>query len=83
MKKHFGTGLLTFLVALASLLQFWPDAMLHVWLLMPEDLKASLPPVAVKWFSYVLMVASFLGKMHSMRREQKALRKQVDDSVSQ
>ena len=83
MKKHLGTGLVTFFVALASLLQFWPDAMLHVWLMMPDDLKASLPPAAVKWFSYVLMVASFFGKMYGMRKERNSLRAKVDGSVSE
>ena len=83
MKKHFGSCAVAFFVGLASLIQMWPEAMLQVWLLMPEDLKATLPPTAVKWFSYVLMILSFLGKMYGMRKERNQLRKEVNESVSE
>lgn len=81
MKKHFGSCGVAICVGLASLIQMWPEAMLHVWLLMPDDLKATLPPVAVKWFTYVLMVLSFLGKMYGMRKERNKLREEVSESV--
>ncbi|MFU2368483.1 MAG: hypothetical protein ACM685_22910 [Enterobacteriaceae bacterium] len=48
--------------------------MVHVWAFMPEDLKSSIPPIAVKAISYSILIASLFGKMHGMKKEIKALK---------
>ena len=72
--KRISNWLLGIWVAICSLLQVWPEAMLYVWGMMPEDLKASLPPFAVKAISYSVLVLSMLAKMHGMKKENKALK---------
>lgn len=66
-------------ISFCSLLQIWPESMLYVWAMMPDDLKSALPPFAVKAVSYSIMLAGILGKMHGMRKENRRLR---DDSKS-
>lgn len=83
MKKHLTSIALAIIGFLTTVIQFWPDAMLHMWAILPEELKATLPPVFVKWFTYSLMVITFGAKMVSMQKDRKNLRKQVDDSVDQ
>lgn len=60
--------------SLCSLIQLWPDAMMHVWVMMPDDLKAALPPFAVKAISYSILLLSMLGKMHAMNKANKRLK---------
>jgi hypothetical protein len=75
--KRLSNWLIGIWLSLCSLIQFWPDAMVHVWAFMPDDLKAAIPPIAVKAISYSILIASLLGKMHGMKKENKALK---DDS---
>lgn len=75
--KRLSNWLLGLWVALCSMLQVWPESMLYVWGMMPDDLKAALPPFAVKVVSYSVMLAAILGKMHAMNKANKRLR---DDS---
>lgn len=72
--KRLTNWLIGIWLSFCSLIQFWPDAMVHVWAFMPEDLKSAIPPIAVKAISYSILVASMLGKMHGMRKENKALK---------
>ncbi|EMZ6900029.1 hypothetical protein ABE026_004611 [Salmonella enterica subsp. enterica serovar Derby] len=65
-------------ISFCSLLQVWPESMLYVWAMMPDDLKSALPPFAVKAVSYSIMLAGILGKMHGMREENRRLRNDVD-----
>ena len=60
-------------------LQFWPDALLQVWNLMPEDLKDAIPPLYVKAISFSILVMAMLGKMHGMRVTQAKLEQKVQD----
>ena len=77
--KRLSNWLLGLWVALCSMLQVWPESMLYVWGMMPDDLKSALPPFAVKAVSYSVMLAAIFGKMHGMRKENRRLR---DDSKS-
>lgn len=61
-------------ISFCSLLQVWPESMLYVWAMMPDDLKSALPPFAVKAVSYSIMLVGILGKMHSMRKENRRFR---------
>lgn len=61
-------------VGICSALQLYPDALMQVWLMMPDDLKSAMSPLVVKAVSYSVLVVSFLGKMHSMKRENKRLK---------
>lgn len=61
-------------ISFCSLLQLWPDAMMHVWVMIPDDLKAALPPIAVKAISYSILLLSMLGKMHAMNKANKRLK---------
>lgn len=65
-------------ISFCSLLQVWPESMLYVWAMMPDDLKSALPPFAVKAVSYSIMLAGILGKMHGMRKENRRLRNDVN-----
>lgn len=72
--KKLSNWLLGAWISFCSLLQLWPDAMMHVWVMMPDDLKAALPPFAVKAISYSILLLSILGKMHAMNKANKRLK---------
>ena len=72
--KRISNWLLALWMAICSILQFIPDAVLYVWGMMPDDLKGALPPLAVKAISYSVLVLSILMKMHGMKKENKALK---------
>lgn len=72
--KKLSNWLLGAWISFCSLLQLWPDAMMHVWVMMPDDLKAALPPIAVKAISYSILLLSMLGKMHAMNKANKRLK---------
>lgn len=76
--KKLSNWLLGAWISFCSLLQLWPDAMMHVWVMMPGDLKAALPPIVVKGVSYSIMLIGILGKMHGMKKENRRLRNDVD-----
>ena len=76
--KKLSNWLLGAWISFCSLLQVWPESMLYVWAMMPDDLKSALPPFAVKAVSYSIMLAGVLGKMHGMRKENRRLRNDVD-----
>lgn len=63
---------------ITTVIQFWPDAMLQAWLFLPEDLKASLPPIAVKWITYGIFASAMLSKMYKARQEKKQLKQELD-----
>ena len=48
-----------------------PEAVLHVWLMMPDDLKAVLPPNFVKQFGIALFIASNVAMILKQRRGEK------------
>lgn len=50
--KKLSNWLLGAWISFCSLLQLWPESMLYVWAMMPDDLKAALPPIVVKGVSY-------------------------------
>lgn len=72
--KKLSNWLLGAWISFCSLLQLWPDAMMHVWVMMPDDLKAALPPFVVKAISYSILLLSMLGKMHAMNKANKRLK---------
>lgn len=72
--KKLSNWLLGAWISVCSLLQIWPESMLYVWSMMPDDLKSALPPFAVKVVSYSVMLVGILGKMHGMRKENRRLR---------
>lgn len=72
--KKLSNWLLGAWISFCSLLQLWPDTMMHVWVMMPDDLKAALPPFAVKAISYSILLLSMLGKMHAMNKANKRLK---------
>lgn len=76
--KKLSNWLLGLWISFCSLLQIWPESMLYVWAMMPDDLKSALPPFAVKAVSYSIMLAGILGKMNVMRKENRRLRDDVD-----
>ena len=76
--KKLNNWLLGAWISFCSLLQIWPESMLYVWSMMPDDLKSALPPFAVKAVSYSIMLAGILGKMNVMRKENRRLRDDAD-----
>lgn len=78
--KRLSNWLLGAWISVCSLLQIWPESMLYVWSMMPDDLKSALPPFAVKVVSYSVMLAAILGKMHVMNRANKRLRDDGKDA---
>ena len=72
--KKLSNWLLGLWISFCSLLQVWPESILYVWAMMPDDLKSALPPFAVKAVSYSVMLAGILGKMNVMRKENRRLR---------
>lgn len=44
-----------------------PDAALHVWLIMPQDIKDTLPPTFVRWFGVSLFVMSNIAMFIKQR----------------
>ncbi|HAZ2983852.1 TPA: hypothetical protein J0587_004679 [Salmonella enterica subsp. enterica serovar Kentucky] len=78
--KRLSNWLLGAWISVCSLLQIWPESMLYVWGMMPDDLKSALPPFAVKAISYSILLLSMLGKMHAMNKANKRLRDDKPDS---
>nr|DAO15398.1 MAG TPA: hypothetical protein [Caudoviricetes sp.] len=76
--KKLSNWLLGAWISVCSLLQIWPESMLYVWGMMPDDLKSALPPIVVKGVSYSIMLVGILSKMHGMRKENRRLRNDVD-----
>lgn len=72
--KRLSNWLLGWWISVCSLLQIWPESMLYVWGMMPDDLKSALPPFAVKAISYSILILSMLGKMHAMNKANKRLK---------
>lgn len=62
-KKHIGSAVVVGLGTLGAVFQYFPDALLGAWHMMPDDLKQSLPPVAVKWVSYGLFLGSVIARL--------------------
>lgn len=48
-----------------------PETVLHVWLMMPDDLKAVLPPNFVKQFGIGLFIASNVAMILKQSRSEK------------
>lgn len=78
--KRLSNWLLGAWISVCSLLQIWPESMLYVWGMMPDDLKSALPPYAVKAVSYSVMLAAIFGKMHAMNKANKRLRDDNDSA---
>lgn len=78
--KKLSNWLLGLWISFCSLLQIWPESMLYVWAMMPDDLKSALPPFAVKVVSYSVMLAAILGKMHAMNKANKRLKDESKDA---
>lgn len=55
-------------ISFCSLLQLWPESMLYIWSVMPDDMKMSLDAWLVKSISYSILVISMLAKMHAMKK---------------
>lgn len=62
-KKHIGSAVVVGLGAVGAVFQYFPDALLGAWHMMPDDLKQSLPPVAVKWISYAVFLVSVIARL--------------------
>lgn len=77
--KKISNWLLGIWMSVCTALQFWPDALLQVWDMMPEDLKSAIPPLYVKAISFSILVMAMLGKMHGMRVKQVRLEQKVQD----
>lgn len=77
--KKLSNWLIGIWMSVCTALQFWPDALLQVWNLMPEDLKGAIPPLYVKAISFSILVMAMLGKMHGMRVKQARLEQKVQD----
>ena len=77
--KRLSNWLLGAWISVCSLLQVWPEAMLYVWGMMPDDLKDAIPPLYVKAISFSILVMSFLGKMHVMTVQRAKLEQKVED----
>lgn len=80
--KQISNWLIGIWMSVCTALQFWPDALMQVWNMMPEDLKSAIPPLYVKAISFSILVMAMLGKMHGMRVKQVRLEQKVED-VSQ
>lgn len=81
--KKISNWLIGIWLAICSTLQVWPGALLQAWMMMPDDLKAAIPPIAVKAVSYSVLVLSFLAKMHFMNKDKKDLQNQVNQLPEQ
>ncbi len=78
--KKINNWLLGLWMSFCTALQFWPDALMQVWNMMPDDLKAAIPPLYVKAISFSILVMAMLGKMHGMKVHQAKLEQKVEDS---
>ena len=78
MKKHIGSAWLVIVGLISAVIQFVPDAMQQAWLLLPDELKATVPPLAVKWITYTLFALSMISKAYKNYREKKKLEKELE-----
>lgn len=77
MKKHIGSAWLIIATVLSAVIQFVPDAMQQAWMLLPDDLRASIPPLAVKWITYSLFTFTVLSKVAKNYSEKKQLKQEL------
>ncbi len=49
--------------ALTALFLAAPEAALHAWALMPEDVKAMLPPEIIKFMGIFILGSSFVARI--------------------
>lgn len=48
---------------LTSIFLAAPDAALYAWALLPEDIKAHMPPAVIKFMGIGIMAASFIARV--------------------
>ncbi len=77
--KRLTTCLIAVWGVILGYLQFVPDALTQVWMLMPQDIKDSMPPYFIKAVGYVLFALMMVGKTAMLKRENKRLK---DDSAN-
>ncbi len=77
--KKISNWLIGIWLSICAALQFWPEALMQVWQMMPDDLKDAIPPLYVKAISFSILVMSFLGKMHVMTVQKAKLEQKVED----
>lgn len=77
MNRHIGSAWLIITGIVSAIVQFVPDAMQQAWMLLPGELKATVPPLAVKWITYTLFALSALSKAYKSYREKKQLEKEL------
>ncbi len=77
--KKISNWVLAAWLALIGYLQVWPGALNDAWMMLPEDLKQYIPPVAAKVISFALFAGTFLAKMHVMRVSNVKLKQAADD----
>lgn len=78
--KKLSNWLIGIWMSVCTALQFWPDALMQVWNMMPEDLKDAIPPLYVKAISFSILVMAMLGKMHGMKVSNAKLEQKVEDA---
>jgi len=49
--------------ALTALFLAVPDAAVHAWAFMPEDIKSSLPPELIKFVGILILGSSFVARI--------------------
>lgn len=63
------------LVAIGTVLAGWflaaPDAAIQIWLMLPDDMKAHLPPDVVKYIPIVILGAGTLARVVKQNKLQK------------
>lgn len=72
--KRLNTWLIAAWGLLVGYLQFVPDALTQVWLMMPQDIKDAMPPYFIKAVGYALLAMMMLGKTIMLKRENKRLK---------
>lgn len=63
------------LMAIGTLIAGWflnaPDAVIQIWLMLPEDLKAAIPPEYVKWIPIIILGSGTLARVVKQNKLQK------------
>lgn len=49
--------------AIPGLIELFPDQALHIWALLPEDMKRVVPDRYVLWYTLAVVAASFLARI--------------------
>lgn len=77
--KRLNTWLMSIWAAILGYFQFFPQDLNNLWMAMPDDIKATLPPYVAKAVAFSLFCAMIIGRGVTNRKEKQRLEQKVEE----